>query len=161
MDNQLFVCVYFDGIILTTTVGCISECRQQIAMRFNRNVSLDGMKGRINAKIVRRCGRRISKLFYKVPVSTDPIKFTEMELVNDEDVETMITFYSIRGIDIDLNVSPDIDVVGDDGYNSSDPCDQEVDSDNNPDVNDVPDDIDDADMNDDGNINTFLIGNQM
>ncbi|KAH1058001.1 hypothetical protein J1N35_036066 [Gossypium stocksii] len=99
MDNQFFVCVYFDGIILTTTVGCIFECRQQIAMRFNRNVSLDDMKGRINAKIVRRCGRRISKLFYKFPVSTNPIKFTEMELVDDEDVETMIALYCGNGSD--------------------------------------------------------------
>ncbi|PPD92591.1 hypothetical protein GOBAR_DD10474 [Gossypium barbadense] len=98
-----------------------------------------------------------------------------MELVDDEDVETMIVLYcgnrsdqnapihlfaklasvepnedltaygeehgaqepctvapisyvasesTINGIDIDLNVTPDIDVVGDDGYDSSDPCDQ-------------------------------------
>ncbi|KAH1097211.1 hypothetical protein J1N35_014132 [Gossypium stocksii] len=93
MDNQFFVCVYFDGIILTITIECIFECRQQIAMRFNRNVLLDDMKGRINAKIVRCCERRISKLFYKFPISTDPIKFTKMELVNDEDVETMIALY--------------------------------------------------------------------
>ncbi|KAK5842521.1 hypothetical protein PVK06_004890 [Gossypium arboreum] len=212
MDNQFFVCVYFDGIILTTTVGCIFECRQQIAMRFNRNVSLDDMKGRINVKIVRRYGRRISKLFYKFPVSTDPIKFTEMELVDDEDVETMIALYcgngsdknapihlfaelagmeenenltaygkehraqelcmvapisyvdsesTIGGIDIDLNVTPDMDVVGDDGYDSSDPCYQEVDSDSDPDVDDVPDDIDDEDVNDDRNINASSVGNQM
>ncbi|KAK5833485.1 hypothetical protein PVK06_017325 [Gossypium arboreum] len=212
MDNQFFVCVYFDGIILTTTVGCIFECRQQIAMRFNRNVSLDDMKGRINVKIVRRCGRRILKLFYKFPVSTDPIKFTEMELLDDEDVETMIALYcgngsdknapihlfaelagmeenenltaygeehraqepcmvaprsyvdsesTIGGIDIDLNVTPDMDVVGDDGYDSSDPCYQEVDSDSDPDVDDVPDDIDDEDVNDDRNINASSVGNQM
>ncbi|KAL1088966.1 hypothetical protein V6Z11_D08G289000 [Gossypium hirsutum] len=136
-------------------------------MRFNRNVSFNDMKEKISAKIVRRCGRRISKLFYKFPVLTDPIKFTEMELVDDEDVETMIALYcgnrsdqnapthlftelagvepnedltaygeehgaqelcmvalisyvdsesTIRGIDTDLNVAHDIDLVGDDGY---------------------------------------------
>ncbi|PPD88729.1 hypothetical protein GOBAR_DD14325 [Gossypium barbadense] len=136
-------------------------------MRFNRNVSLDDMKGRINSKIVRRCGRRISKIFYKFPVSTDPIKFTEIELVDNEDMETIIALYcgngsdknapihlfaeltgmeqnedvnaygeehgaqepcmvapilyvdsesTIGGIGIDLNITPDIDVVGDDGY---------------------------------------------
>ncbi|PPS06373.1 hypothetical protein GOBAR_AA14276 [Gossypium barbadense] len=68
---------------------------------------------------------------------------------------------TIRGIDIDLNVTPDIDVVGDNGYDSSDPCDQKVDSDSDPDVEDFPDDIDDKDVNDDGNINTSLVGNQM
>lgn len=47
----------------------------------------------ISAKIVKCCGRTISKPFYKFPVLTDPIKFTEIELVNDEDVETMTTLY--------------------------------------------------------------------
>ncbi|PPR90986.1 hypothetical protein GOBAR_AA29695 [Gossypium barbadense] len=135
-----------------------------------------------------------------------------MELVDDEDMETMITLYcgnesdknapihlfaelagieqnedliaydeeqeaqepcmvtpisyvdsesTIRGIDIDLNVTPDIDVVGDDGYDSSDPCDQEVDSDSDPDVDDVSDDIDYEDVNNDGNINVSSVGNQM
>ncbi|PPD78778.1 hypothetical protein GOBAR_DD24294 [Gossypium barbadense] len=51
------------------------------------------MKARINAKILRRCGRRISKIFYKFLVSTNPVKFTEMELVDDEDVETMVALY--------------------------------------------------------------------
>ncbi|PPS12816.1 hypothetical protein GOBAR_AA07818 [Gossypium barbadense] len=68
---------------------------------------------------------------------------------------------TIRGIDIDLNVTPDIDMVGDDGYDSRDPCDEEVDSDSDPDVDDVPDDIDDEDVNDDKNINASSVGNQM
>ncbi|PPD98687.1 hypothetical protein GOBAR_DD04271 [Gossypium barbadense] len=212
MDDKFFVCVYFDGIILTITVGCIFECRQQIAMRFNRNISLDDMKGRINAKIVRHCGKRISKIFYKFSVSTNPIKFTKMELVDDEDVETMIALYcgnvsdknapihlfvelagmeqnedvnaygeehgaqesymvaltsyvdsesTIGGIDIYLNITPDIDVVVDDGYDGSDHCDQEVNSDSDPDVDDVPDDIDDEDVNNDGNINASSVGDQM
>ncbi|PPS09299.1 hypothetical protein GOBAR_AA11347 [Gossypium barbadense] len=55
---------------------------------------------------------------------------------------------TIHGIGIDLNVTPDIDVVGDNGYDSSDPCDLEVDSNSDPDVDDVPDDIDDEDVND-------------
>ena len=57
---------------------------------FNRNVSIDDMKERISAKIVKCCERRISKLFYKFPISTKPIKFTEMELVDNEDVEIMV-----------------------------------------------------------------------
>ncbi|PPD77748.1 hypothetical protein GOBAR_DD25330 [Gossypium barbadense] len=197
MDNQFFVYVYFDGIILTTTIGCIFECPQQIVMRFNRNVSFDDMKEMISAKIIRRCERRISKLFYKFPVSADPIKFTKMKLVDDEDVETMIALYcgnrsdqnapihlfselagveltedltaygeehgaqepykvapilyvdselTIRETDIDLNVAPNIDVV---------------DSDSDPDVDKVPDDIDDEDVNDNGNINSSSVRNQI
>ncbi|PPR84437.1 hypothetical protein GOBAR_AA36278 [Gossypium barbadense] len=56
---------------------------------------------------------------------------------------------TIHGINIDLNVTQDIDVVSDDGYDSSDPCDQEVDSDSDPDVDDTSDDIEDEDVNDD------------
>ncbi|PPD69586.1 hypothetical protein GOBAR_DD33527 [Gossypium barbadense] len=68
---------------------------------------------------------------------------------------------TIRGIDIDLNVAPDIDVVGDDGYDSSDPYDQKVDSDSNLDVDEVPDDIDGKGVNNDGNINASSVRNQI
>ncbi|PPD83484.1 hypothetical protein GOBAR_DD19574 [Gossypium barbadense] len=109
-----------------------------------------------------------------------------MELVDDEDVETMIALYcgngsdknvpihlfaelagmeqtkdvnAYGGIGIDLNSAPDIDVVGDDGYDGSDHCDQEIDNDSDPDMDDVPDDIDDEDVNNDGNINASSVGN--
>ncbi|PPR87407.1 hypothetical protein GOBAR_AA33280 [Gossypium barbadense] len=68
---------------------------------------------------------------------------------------------TIREIDIDLNVAPYIDVVGDDGYDSSNPCDHEVNSDSNPDVDEVLDDIDDEDMNDDGKINASSVESQI
>ncbi|PPD72727.1 hypothetical protein GOBAR_DD30370 [Gossypium barbadense] len=187
MDAKFLVCVYFNGVILTTSDGCVFECRQQIAMRFNRNVSFDEMKARINAKIHRRCGRRISKIFYKFPVSTNPVKFVEMELVDDEDVETMVDLYcgngseknaqihlfaelvdgaeepwmvapisyvdsesTMGGIGIDLNITPDVDMVGAE--------EEEVDSDGDPDVDDVPDDIDDEDVNNDEDA-AYLIHN--
>ncbi|KAH1046369.1 hypothetical protein J1N35_037153 [Gossypium stocksii] len=168
------------------------------------------MKERISAEIVKRCGRRIPKLFYKFSVSTNPIKFTEMELVDDEDVETMVALYcgnqsdqnalillfaelagveptenptllgeehgaqepcvvvpisyvdsqsTVGKIDIDLSAAPEIDVVGDDGYDSSDPSDQEVDSDSDLDMDDVLDDIDDEYVNNDGNINMSSVEN--
>ncbi|PPS08935.1 hypothetical protein GOBAR_AA11707 [Gossypium barbadense] len=63
----------------------------------------------------------------------------------------------ILGIDINLNVTPDINVVGDDGYDSSDPSDQEDNSD--PEVDDISDDIDDKDVNVDGNINASSVEN--
>ncbi|PPD83766.1 hypothetical protein GOBAR_DD19287 [Gossypium barbadense] len=208
MDDS-FLCIYFDGVILTISVGCVFECLQQIAMRFNRNVSLDEMKAMINAKILRRCGRRISKIFYEFPVSTNSVKFTEIEVVNDEDVEIMVVLYcgngsdknalihlfaelagmeqnedinafdeeyeveepwmvapisyvdsesTMGGIGIDLNITPDIDVVGGEEESGSDHSDEEVDSDSDPDVDDVPNDIDDEDVNNDGNINASSVG---
>ncbi|PPD75858.1 hypothetical protein GOBAR_DD27220 [Gossypium barbadense] len=170
-------------------------------MRFNRNVSFDEMNARINAKILRRCGRRIVKIFYKFPVSTNPVKFVEMELVDDEDVETMVDFYCENGSDknapihlfvelagmeqnedvnasdeehgaqepestmggmgIDLNITPDVDMVGGEEEcgcekeSGGDHWDEKVDSDGDPHVDDVPDDIDDED------INASSIGEQM
>ncbi|XP_052882757.1 uncharacterized protein LOC128291605 [Gossypium arboreum] len=140
----------------------------------------------------------------------DPIKFTEMKLVDDEDVETMVALYchsnqnapmhlfaelaivestedptplgeedgpqelcmvvpisyvgsqsTTHGINIDLNATPETDVGGDDVYQSSYPSDYEVDIDSDPDVDDVPDDIDDEGVNEDGNINASLVGNQI
>ncbi|PPS17661.1 hypothetical protein GOBAR_AA02913 [Gossypium barbadense] len=135
-----------------------------------------------------------------------------MELVDDEDVETMVALYcgtqsnqnpliqlfaelageeptkdptslgeedgaqepcmvvlisyidsqsTIHRIDIDINVAPEINVVGDNVYHSSDPSNHEVDSDSDPDVDEVPDDIDDEGVNDDGNVNASSIGNQI
>ncbi len=112
MDAKFLVCVYFDGVILTTSVGCVFECRQQIAMRFNRNVSFDEMKARINANIHRRCGRRISKIFYKFPVSTNLVKFVEIELVDDEDVETMVHLYCGNGSEKNAPIHLFAELVG-------------------------------------------------
>ncbi|PPE00702.1 hypothetical protein GOBAR_DD02281 [Gossypium barbadense] len=111
-----------------------------------------------------------------------------MELVDDEDVETMVALYcgnvsdknasihlfvelvgmeqnedvnAYGGISIDLNITPDIDVVGGEEECGSDHCDEKVDSNGDPDVDDVPDDIDDEDVNNDGNINASSVKNQM
>ncbi|PPS16512.1 hypothetical protein GOBAR_AA04070 [Gossypium barbadense] len=58
------------------------------------------------------------------PCMVAPISYVDSEL-------------TIHRINIDLNVTPDIDVVGDDGYDNSDHCDEEVDSDSDPDVDDM------------------------
>ncbi|XP_016736168.2 uncharacterized protein [Gossypium hirsutum] len=134
-----------------------------------------------------------------------------MELVDDEDVETMVALYcgnesdknvpihlfsklagmeqnkdvnaygeeheaqdswmvalisyvnselTIGGIGIDLDITPDVDVVGG-KEGASDHYDEDVDSDGDLDVDDVPDDIDDEYVNNDGNINASSVGNQM
>ncbi|PPE02954.1 hypothetical protein GOBAR_DD00024 [Gossypium barbadense] len=179
-------------------------------MRFNRNVSIDDMKEMISAKIVKHCGRRISKLFYKFPLLTDPIKFTVMKLVDDEDVRTMValccgnqshqnaliqlfpelvdvepaedpnplreehgiqdlcmvvpisyvdSLSTVHEFGIDLNVTSETNADGDDGYDSSDLSDHEVDGNSDPDVDEVSDDINDEDTNEDGNVNMSSVRN--
>ncbi|PPD90816.1 hypothetical protein GOBAR_DD12237 [Gossypium barbadense] len=83
-----------------------------------------------------------------------------MELVDNEEKETMDTLYcgnrsnqnaSIQlfaEINIDLNAAIETDVVGNNGYDSSDPSNHEVDSDSDPDVDEVPNDINDEGVND-------------
>ncbi|KAK5836246.1 hypothetical protein PVK06_012020 [Gossypium arboreum] len=150
-----------------------------------QNVSVDDMKERISAKIVGRCGRRISRLFYKFLVSTNPIKFTEIELVDDDDVDTMVTLYccdrswrwTVCGIDIDLNAPPaydnlnlgprlqihlvviEADADGDDVYDNNGSSYHEVEDFSDPNQDVVPNDIDDEDADKDGNVNKSLVRN--
>ncbi|PPE02638.1 hypothetical protein GOBAR_DD00337 [Gossypium barbadense] len=106
-----------------------------------------------------------------------------MELVDDEDVETMVDLYCgngseknapihlfaelVGGMSIDLNFTPDVDMVGGEEEGAGeeecggDHWDEEVDSDDDPDVNDVLDDIDDEDVNNDEGINASSVGEQM
>ncbi|PPR80995.1 hypothetical protein GOBAR_AA39721 [Gossypium barbadense] len=67
---------------------------------------------------------------------------------------------TIHEINIDLNATPETDVVGDDVYHSSDPSYHEVDSDSDPDVDEVLDDIDNEGVNEDGNVNVSSVGNR-
>lgn len=100
MDNQLFVYI---GVILETLVDCIFKSHQQIGMKFNKNVSVDHTKENISAKIVQLCGRKMSRLIYEFPISSNPIKFTEMTYVDDKDMETMIALYCLTK---NVNVKP-------------------------------------------------------
>ncbi|PPS19446.1 hypothetical protein GOBAR_AA01125 [Gossypium barbadense] len=104
-----------------------------------------------------------------------------MELVDDEDVETMFALYfenrSDQNAPIHLfaelaGVEPtkDLTLYGEEhgaqepcivAPISSYPCDQEVDSDSDPNMDEVLDDTDNEDMNDDGNINMSSIRNQI
>ncbi|XP_016740192.1 uncharacterized protein [Gossypium hirsutum] len=45
----------------------------------------------------------MSRLFYRFPISTDPLKFSDMELEDDDDLGTMIAIYCPFGIE---NPSP-------------------------------------------------------
>lgn len=45
----------------------------------------------------------MSRLVYKFPILSNPCKYTKMELVDDEDVGTMIALYrSIRNVNAEL-----------------------------------------------------------
>ncbi|XP_052486961.1 uncharacterized protein LOC128041290 [Gossypium raimondii] len=66
------------------------------------------------------------------------------------------------GIGIDLNITPDVDMVGaGEEECGGDHWDEEVDSDGDPDVDDILDDIDDEDVNNDEGINASSVGEQM
>ncbi|PPD80082.1 hypothetical protein GOBAR_DD22991 [Gossypium barbadense] len=135
-----------------------------------------------------------------------------MELLDDEDVETMVSFYcgnqsdqneliqlfteladvettedliplgeehgaqelcmvvlisyvdsqsTVRGIKIDINAAPETDAVVDDGCGSSASSDHEVDNDSDPEVDEIPNDIDDESVNDNENVNTSSVRNQI
>ncbi|PPD70245.1 hypothetical protein GOBAR_DD32875 [Gossypium barbadense] len=67
------------------------------------------MKRKISAKIAICCGRKISKLFYKFPISTDLLIFCEMQLLDDDDLGIMMEIWgSTRNFsDLDIDEVPD------------------------------------------------------
>ncbi|KAH1113910.1 hypothetical protein J1N35_007288 [Gossypium stocksii] len=80
-------------MINTTEEGCVFRSQKKIGMRFNKRVSLSDLKWKISTKIASHCGKQMLRLFYKFPVSTDPLKFSEMDLEDDDDLGTMIVIY--------------------------------------------------------------------
>ncbi|KAH1073866.1 hypothetical protein J1N35_026194 [Gossypium stocksii] len=103
------------------------------------------MKWKINAKTAIRCGRAMSKLFYKFPVSTDPLKFFELfaELADLKPIENVSPISQHREFDFDLIVGW-IDQLECEGTSRipQNPN-YDVEDFSNPDVDEVPDDIDD------------------
>ncbi|KAL1147656.1 hypothetical protein V6Z11_A10G070100 [Gossypium hirsutum] len=95
MSSQiLFVYVHFDGeMINTTEEGYVFQSRKKIGMRFNKCISLADLKQKISTKIATRCRKQMLILFYKFSVSTDPLKFSKIELEDDDDLGTMIAIY--------------------------------------------------------------------
>ncbi|PPD68062.1 hypothetical protein GOBAR_DD35060 [Gossypium barbadense] len=55
------------------------------------------MKRKISAKIAICCGRAMSRLFYKFSISTDPFNFFEMQLLDDDDLGTMMEIWWSTG----------------------------------------------------------------
>ncbi|PPE02625.1 hypothetical protein GOBAR_DD00324 [Gossypium barbadense] len=74
---------------------------------------------------------------------------------------------TMGGMGIDLNITPDVDMVGGEEEGAGeeegggDHWDEEVDSDADPDMDDVSDDIDDEDVNNDEGINASSVGEQI
>ncbi|KAK5824081.1 hypothetical protein PVK06_018844 [Gossypium arboreum] len=98
MNNEVFfVYVVFYGEIVEGDIGCVFQGRQRVGLRFKKNVKLAEMKKKISAKIAICCGRAMSKLFYKFPISTDPFKFCAMQLLDDDDLGTMVEIWWSTG----------------------------------------------------------------
>ncbi|PPD92880.1 hypothetical protein GOBAR_DD10176 [Gossypium barbadense] len=124
-------------------------------MMFNKNVKVDDMKEKISAKIARRCGKSMPRLFYKFLVLPNPCKYTEIKLVNDENMETMIALYcSTRNMVTELvelfTELADVELIQNvtslnQQYGIQDPCED-------LDLDEVPNDINGNDANDDENV---------
>ncbi|PPD66561.1 hypothetical protein GOBAR_DD36559 [Gossypium barbadense] len=96
-----------------------------------------------------------------VEQAEDPTPLCDEHRVQDLCMVVSISYVDcqsiVRGFDIDLNVALETDA--DDGTNSSDPSDHEVDGDSDLDVYEVSDDIHDEGANDDGNVNESSVKN--
>ncbi|PPD72772.1 hypothetical protein GOBAR_DD30324 [Gossypium barbadense] len=103
------------------------------------------MKRKISAKIAICCGRAISKLFYKFPISTDPFKFCEMQLLDDDDLGTMMEIWWPTRSENPQPVESFVDTKANvrEMTNNGEDSDQDVEDFSDSDVDEVPDDIDD------------------
>ncbi|KAH1097011.1 hypothetical protein J1N35_013932 [Gossypium stocksii] len=66
------------------------------------------MKRKISAKIATRCGRTISRLFYKFPISIDPLKFCDMQVLHDNELGTMIEIWWLTRNQLECGVTSQI-----------------------------------------------------
>ncbi|KAH1047261.1 hypothetical protein J1N35_038045 [Gossypium stocksii] len=153
MNNEVFlVYVVFYGEIVEGDIGCVFQGQQRVGLRFKKNVKLAEMKRKISAKIAIRCERAMSKLFYKFQISIDPFKFCSMQLLDDNDLGTMMEIWWSTGSE---NPQPaelfaelaDLEPVENANVremtNNGEDSDQDVEDFSDPDVDEVPDDIDD------------------
>ncbi|PPD70563.1 hypothetical protein GOBAR_DD32553 [Gossypium barbadense] len=114
------------------------------------------LKRKISAKIATCCGKQMSKLFYKFLVSTGSLKFSDMELVDDDDdIATIITIYYLLEIDnprpvelFPVLAGPEpIQIVppvnSDERSINEDQSHHDIEEFNGPDVDEVLEDIDD------------------
>ncbi|PPR93804.1 hypothetical protein GOBAR_AA26869 [Gossypium barbadense] len=100
-----------------------------------------------------------------VEPNEDPTPLGEEDGAQEPCMVVLISYVdsqsNIHGIDIDLNATPETNMVGDNVYHNSDPSDHEVDSDSDPNMDEIQDDIDGEGVNEDGNINPSLVGSHI
>ncbi|XP_016747576.2 uncharacterized protein [Gossypium hirsutum] len=166
MNNEVFlVYVVFYGEILEGDIGCVFQGRQRVGLRFKKNVKLAAMKRKISAKIAIRCGMAMSKLFYKFPISTDPFKFCEMQLLDDDDLGTMMEIWWSTGSEnpqpVELFVKlADLEPVENRNDNTGEDFYQDVEDFSDPDVDEVPDDVDDEGPEEVEDLEELFVGQQ-
>ncbi|KAK5794285.1 hypothetical protein PVK06_035504 [Gossypium arboreum] len=134
-------------------------------------MKLAEIKRKISAKIAIHCGRAMSRLFYKFPISTDPFKFCEIQLLDDDDLDTMMKYGGRLGLecrgtsqipensnyggslynnhtpDPHLQIHPEVIMSTEadvrEMTNNGEDSDQDIEDFIDPNIDKVPDDIDD------------------
>ncbi|PPR94062.1 hypothetical protein GOBAR_AA26605 [Gossypium barbadense] len=109
-------------------------------MRFNKRVLLADLKRKISTKIATWCGKQTLRLFYKFSVSTNPLKFSEMKLEDNNDLGKMIAIYCPLKMDSPNLVELFTEIAESDHIQVSH---SDLNDDfSDPDLDDIPEDID-------------------
>ncbi|PPS06106.1 hypothetical protein GOBAR_AA14541 [Gossypium barbadense] len=80
-------------MINTTEECCIFQSRKRNRNEIQQACFAGGFKEKNQYKDSYRCGKQRLRLFYKFLVSIDLLKFSKMELKDDDDLRTMIAIY--------------------------------------------------------------------
>ena len=93
-QNKFLTIIHYNGKIVRTDAGIVFEAENTTKMRFEKEITLRQLKGKISQKI----GRDIHGLRYRWLTCENPVTYCAINLEDDDDVAMMIAEHESVGI---------------------------------------------------------------
>ena len=103
--------VYWNGRKFDGLQGCTFEGNKR-SIRIERGVGYNTLKRKIAAKLKLQSHQTISSLTYRFPISRESNTYTALEIVDDDDVDCMISTFEQRSPLTVLELYAEIDIAG-------------------------------------------------
>ena len=105
------VFIYWNGRKFDGPQGCTFEGDKRL-IKIEKGVSYNTLKKKIAAKLKLQSHQTISSLTYRFPIARDSSTYTALEIVDDDDVDCMISTFEQRSSLTVLELYAEIDVAG-------------------------------------------------
>ena len=86
------VFIYWNGRKFDGPQGCTFEGYKRL-IKIEKGVSYNALKKKITAKLKLQSHQTISSLTYRFPIARDSSTYTALEIVDDDDVDCMISTF--------------------------------------------------------------------